>query len=334
MKRALLVAAAVVIASAGAFGFLRLRALRSEGPAPTEAEVQALTEQRRKLQDELRGLLDQHNMLDFAGAPSGSILIGVPTRFAEELVDQMVKGVFSEVRLRLSGIKAHHEADVKAKVLFTQKIGHYILDVNVKDVEALLRPAEPELKFGGDTIAIRLPVTVTDGRGRGTVRFRWDGKGLAGAVCGDLDVSPDVSSTVKPASYTLVGEFRLAAEGDTLVAKPRIRPLKLKLQLQPTQATWATLASTVEDLKEDKNGICRMAIRKVDVAEIVRGVIRKGFDVTLPASLVGPITLPASVEQSIELEGRTVTLGARPVGLRVTPRMIWYGVAMGAEVTR
>lgn len=334
MKRALIIAAAVIAAGAGVFGWMRLRVLRPEGPAPTAAEVQALVEERRRLQDELRVVLDQTDVLDFAHAPSGSVLIGVPTRFVEQVVDQLVRGIFSEVRLRLSGITVHHEADVKAKVLFTQTVGHFILDVNVQEVEALLKPSQPQFAFGGNTIGVRLPVTVSEGRGRGTVRFRWKGKGLAGAVCGDMDVSPDVSSRVRPSTHTLAGEFRLAAEGETLVATPRLRPLKLKLVLEPTAETWATLASTVEDVKEDKNGICRMAIRKVDVPSIVRGVIRKGFDATIPGDLVGPITLPASVEQSVELEGRTVTLGARPVGLHVTPRMIWYGAAMGAEVKR
>jgi hypothetical protein len=334
VKRALVIAGVLIAAGAGVFGWLRLRALRSEGPAPTAAEVQALVDERRRLQDELRAVLDQRDVLDFAKAPSGSILIGVPTRFVEELVDQMVRGIFSEVRLRLGGIKVHHEADVKAKVLFTQKVGHFILDVNIQEVEALLKPSQPQFTFGGNIIGVRLPVTVTDGRGRGTVRFRWQGKGLAGAVCGDMDVSPDVSSRVKPSTYTLVGEFQLAAEGEKLVAKPRLRPLKLKLMLEPTEATWATLASTVEAVEDDKNGICRMAIRKVDVSSIVRGVIRKGFNTTVPGDLVGPIALPASVEQTVELEGRQVTLGARPVGLHVTPRMIWYGAAMGAEVKR
>jgi hypothetical protein len=334
VKRALWITAAVLVAGAGVLGFLRVREARARGPAPTAADLQALTEERRKAQDELRAVLDAHDVLDFAHAPAGGVLVGVPTRFVEQLVDQMVRGLFSQVRLRLSGIKAHHEGDVKAKVLFTQKVGRFILDVNVTDIDALLQPSEPTLRFGGDTIGIRLPVTVAEGRGRGTVRFQWKGKGLAGAVCGDMDVSPDVSSRVKPASYTVAGEFRLAAEGDTVMARPHIGALTLKIVLQPTEATWATLAATVEDVKEDKNGICRRAIKNVDVRSIVEKIIRKGFEVKLPANLLEPIALPAAVEHTIDLQGRTVTLDARPVGLRVTPKMLWYGVAMGAEATR
>src|SRR5262245_54152641 len=244
----------------------------------------------------------------------------------------MVGGLFSEVRLRLSNIQAHLEDDVKAKVLFTQTVGHFVLDVDVKEIRALLKPSEPELKFGGDKIGIRVPVRVAEGRGTANVRFQWQGKGLAGAVCGDLDVSPDVSSEVKPATYTVSGEFLLAAQGETVVAQPRFRDVVLKVVLKPTEQTWATLAATVEDVKEDKNGVCRMAIQKIDVRSLVQKIIDKGFDVKLPPKLFKPIALPATVEQSIDIRGRTVTLDARPLALRVTPLMLWYGVAIGAAV--
>ena len=89
--------------------------------------------------------------------------MGVPTSFTEDLVGQMITGLFSEVRLHLKNIKAHAEDDVKAKVLFTQKIGHFVLDVDMKEIRAVLRPGKPELQFGGDKIDIRLPVRVAGG---------------------------------------------------------------------------------------------------------------------------------------------------------------------------
>jgi hypothetical protein len=331
MKRPLWILGLLVAIGGGIFAYLRFRSFLSQDPAPTVAEIQALTEERRRLRDEFRALLTQHNILDLANAPPGNILVGVPTGFAQDLVGQMVRGLFSEVRLHLKNIKAHHEDDVKAKVVFTQKLGHFIIDVDVKEIRALLKPSEPQLKFGGDKIGIRLPVTVADGRGTASVRFQWQGRGLAGAVCGDMDVNPDVSSEVKPASYTVAGEFLLAAEGETVVAKPRFGEVVLRIVLKPTEETWATLASTVEDIKEDKKGVCRMAIKKIDVRSIVQKIIDKGFEVKLPSKLFRPISLPATVEQSVDIQGRTVKLDARPLGLRVTPFMLWYGVAMGAE---
>ena len=63
-------------------------------------------------------------------------------------------------------------------------------------------------------------------------------------------------------------------------------------------------------------------------------IIDKGFAVKLPAKLFREIALPAAVEQSVTLKGRTVSLDARPLGLRVSESMLWYGVALGAERRR
>ena len=84
-------------------------------------------------------------------------------------------------------------------------------------------------------------------------------------------------------------------------------------------------------MKDDKNGICGMAIQKLNVRSIVQKIIDKGFNVKLPARLFKDIALPATVEQSVILPGKTVSLDARPLALRVTERMLWYGVAIGAE---
>jgi hypothetical protein len=326
------IAAAIALAAGLVYGGLRLRDVLSRGPVPSAEKIQELTAERARLRDQFRDLLAEQNVLDFANAPEGNILVGVPTAFAQRLVGEMVSGLFSEVRLRLKDIQAHHEDDVKAKVFFTQTVGHFVLDVDVHEIQALLQPSEPDLKFGGNRIGIRIPVRVAKGRGRANVRFQWQGKGLAGAVCGDTDVSPDVSSEVKPATYTISGEFLLATEGETLVAQPRFPDVVLKIVLKPTEKTWATLQATVEDIKEDKNGVCRMAIQKIDVRSLVQRIIDKGFDVKLPPKLFKPIALPASVEQTVDIRGRTVTLDARPLDLRVTPLMLWYGVAIGAAV--
>jgi hypothetical protein len=332
MKRRYWIAIAVVAAAGIFYAGIRLRDVLSLGPVPSDEELHALTAERTRLRDNFRELLTENNVLDFANAPEGNILVGVPTAFAQALVGEMVSGLFSEVRLRLTDIQAHVEDDVKAKVIFTQTIGHFTLDVNVREIRALLKPSEPQLKFGGNRIGIRIPVRVAEGRGTGSVRFQWEGKGLAGAVCGDLDVNPDVSSEVKPATYTVSGEFLLAAQGDTVVAQPRFGDVVLKIVLKPTEKTWATIASTVADVKEDKNGICNMAIQKLDVRSLVQKIIDKGFDVKLPPKLFKPIALPATVEQTVEIRDRTVTLDVRPLGLRVTPVMLWYAVALGAAV--
>jgi hypothetical protein len=331
MKRAWLAGGAAAVLAAGAAAFWPRYA--AGPPAPSQAEIARLTEERRRLREEVRVLLTQQDLMDFGGAPPGNVLVGVPNVVSERLISQVLTGLLSEVRLRLTNIRAHAEDEVKARVLFKNRtLGRYTLDVDIKEVRAVLKPGAPALQFGGDRIALQLPVELAAGRGDASVHFKWDGQGLAGAVCGDVDVSPDVSSRVKPATYRLKGAFRLAAQGETVVAAPDFGPVVLDIRLDPGPDTWKVLAETVADVKDDKNGICRMAIQKLDVKSLVKGIIDNGFKVKLPRTLFKPVSLPAAVEQSVEFQGKVVSLNARPIGLRVTPKVLWYGVEFGTEV--
>ena len=68
------------------------------------------------------------------------------------------------------------------------------------------------MRFGGNRIAIALPVTVASGGGKATIRFKWDGKNVSGAVCGDMDVEQVVTGSVKPDRYPVAG--RAPAHGE------------------------------------------------------------------------------------------------------------------------
>jgi hypothetical protein len=322
--------ALLLVLGGGVYGIWRGRRAALHSP-PTTADIERLTAERLQLRDEFRELLGQRNVLDFANAPSGNILVGIPTELLRSLVSQAIAGLFSEMRLRLRNLKVHHQGDVKAKVLLTtQSVGHFALDVDIREIRALLKPGAPELTFGAGKIGILLPVTVPDGQGDASVRFQWNGAGLAGAFCGDADVSVDVSSRVRPATYRIQGEFLFSAEGATVVAKPSFGEVVLKIRLEPGERTWKTIEETLARLKDEKGGVCGLAIERLDVRALVQRIIDKGFDVKLPSNLLRPLALPASVEQSVDIQGKSVTLGARPTDFRVTPEMLWYGADFGA----
>jgi len=234
VKRAPLIGGAVLLVLGTLAGVYYMLPGLSRSRAPSTAELARLVKERNLLRDEFSALLTQQQFLDFAQAPAGNVLVGVPNVISERLVSQVVTGLLSEVRLHLTNLRAHAEDDVQANVLFKQRtVGRFSLDVDIKDLRAVLKPGDPDLKFGQDRIGIQLPVHVTEGRARGNVHFRWDGQGLAGAVCGDVDVSPDVSSRVRPATYMVKGDFLLSARGDTVVAEPDFPPILLDLRLDP-----------------------------------------------------------------------------------------------------
>ena len=89
--------------------------------------------------------------------------------------------------------------------------------------------------------------------------------------------------------------------------------------------------SAVENVKDDKNGACGMAIKKLDLQAVAQKIMDRGFGVKLPAKLLREIALPATVEQSVSFNGRTVSLDAHPLGLHVSEYMLWYGVTLGAQ---
>jgi len=50
-----------------------------------------------------------------------------------------------------------------------------------------------------------MPVGVDSGDWRATVNFKWDGKNISGAVCGDMDITQEVKGDVWSDRYAVAG---------------------------------------------------------------------------------------------------------------------------------
>jgi hypothetical protein len=61
-------------------------------------------------------------------------------------------------------------------------------------------------------------------------------------------------------------------------------------------------------------------------------VLTKGFNIKLPTKIVPTLDFPASVSQSVEVEGREVHVAVAPRQLLVTPRAFWYSANVQAGV--
>lgn len=327
MNRAPWIVAALVVLGAGGLAYVALRPDATRGPVPTREQIQALVSERDSLRDELNALLADHVGLDVARAQPANILVGVPTSFAGDLVHQMVTGLFSEVRVHLTGIETSAEGTVTVPI--AGNLGRYSVFVEVKEVRAVLRPGQPELQFGGDRIGVRLPVTLTQGEGTAAIDVRWQSRGLA-SVCGDLDFSTVISSGVQPATHNVAGELQLAVVDETLVASAALAPMATRVVLQPTEQTWRALDAALEEIRRDLSTMCVAAINRLNTRGIVEGLIDRGFPVNVPAQVIEHVTVPARVETSVALPDRNVTLEARPMNVSITGDMLWYGVTLGA----
>jgi len=290
------------------------------GPGP-----EALERQRREVQrlgERLeRRLRERARVHDSAG---DSVLVGIPAGVAERLAGEAVSGLGSGIRLTLRDLRFRKADEVRARLLLGRRsVGRFVLSVHVHEVRAVLRPGKPRLSFANDRVGVTLPVTVQDGTGRARLRFKWDGRGMAGAVCGDVEVSHEVSASVPRRSHTLRGALRLSVDGSALVGQPEFKDVELQVPIEPSAETWRF----VDDLIAKRGALCRKALEKADVKQKIRGLLARGVKVTLPRRLLErPLRLPVEVERSLASPWHAMRVEVLPSEVILTPARLWYGV--------
>jgi hypothetical protein len=213
-------------------------------------------------------------------------------------------------------------------------IGQYDLKVTIHRVTGKLKTGKPEVTFGGDTVAIALPVTVVSGTGQATIYFKWDGKNVAGATCGDMEVTQEVSGGVRPDTYPVAGGLLLVATAKDILAQPRFPLIKVNLKVVPSEKSWAA----VDGILGEKDGLCGYAVEKVNVRGIVQKLVDKGFNVRLPTEKIKPMAVPIGIEPTMMVKGQPVALSIKLGDLAITESVIWLGarvsVAVGDEAAK
>jgi hypothetical protein len=317
----LLALLAVVLVMAGGAAFVTVRLwLRSDRATPAElrAQIAALETERETLLARRAELLATDARL--RNMPDNRVRVGIPTELARALIEKVIAGFTDRVTVDLRNIRVAKTGTIKKVVT----LGTYNLAVTIHRVTARLRAGTPKTRFGSNTVAFDLPVTIAAGAGRATLNFTWDGRNIAGATCGDLDVTQEVRGTVKPGTYLLSGALALTATTTHVIVTPRLRPMKINLRFEPSDQDWAA----ARKILDDKSGICGMVLDHVDVLGAVRTIIDRGFNVRVPTERIKPEVLPVSVEPSVDVRGRRVKLAIAVGGISITEHGIW----MGADV--
>jgi hypothetical protein len=286
------------------------------------AEIAALETEHEALKKQLRGVVPDDPRL--RGMPQSDVRFGVPTSLARELIERIVTGFLDEVTLSLSNIQAKKQGEVKKGIT----IGAYDLHIFIHEIEGKLRTGAPDIRFGGDAIALALPITVASGTGRATVDFIWDGYNVAGAVCGDMKITEEVSGSVKPDSYPIQGELSLAATAREILASPSFPETRVHLVIEPSPESWAT----VKRISEEKEGLCGFVLDRVDIPGVVGGILAKGFDVKLPTEKLRPMAVPVSIQPTMTIRDKPITLDVEAGGLAITEKMIWLGANVAVTI--
>jgi hypothetical protein len=314
----------------GAIGFLVVAALavafvgwrRGVVAAAVEsetAEALALEAEREGLQRRLDALVPNDKRL--AGMPRTALRIGIPTSLARDLVKRVTAGLVDQLTLVLENLRYQKTGTLRKVVV----LGEYTLDVNVDQVMGRLHTGEPDIQFGGNQVKVSLPVSIASGSGRATIHFQWDGRSVAGAMCGDLDITREVTGLVKPDRYTVGGTLLLASTAEHILMSPRFPTLNVNLKVLPSAESWAA----AEKVIADQEGVCGFVLSRVDVLQVVRNIVDKGFNVRLPTEKLKPMEVPVGFEPSLTVRGQTLTLGLRVASLAITEDAIWLGADVG-----
>lgn len=316
MKRGFYVAAVLMVVLLGA-GCAR---------RPSSQQRQAWNQQIAQLQAEQDSLRQRTAVLvsedsRIQNLPKGDVVIAVPTAFLTSVVERLFTDVVSSVTLSVSGIRVHSEQKIKK----IRTIGEFVIDIDISKITGTLRPGQPVIGYGGNQISLLLPIELTEGRGEATIHFVWDGKHLAGATCGDMDVTQKVSGNVIPTSYEVSGALSLGFEGSQVIGVPTFPETKLNIRVTPSQESW----DAINALIEEKDGLCGWVLDKVNVPNILTNVVeKKGFNVKLPLQKIKPLALPAGLSETVKVGERTLALAVQTNTLRIDPDAIWYSASV------
>ena len=320
--RWILVILAVILAAAGGVTWRWVRGPRLP-PPPSAARLEALRAERDVLQAKFRDIVVAQGEKSLGQAPQAGVMIGLPTSLTASILEQVVTGLFGETTLTLKNLKVHKAGEVKAKLLIKKRtIGKFVLDMEIRQVQGLLKPGKPRLAFGKNKVDLTLPVSLAEGQGHADLRFQWDSKGLsANLVCGDVDVTRSISGNVIPEDYTVTGEFGIKSSGEAILLTPRFPDLAVRIYVDPSEEAWAVVDGVIKDRPKG----CEIALGKVDVKAKLGEILGKGINVKIPQKIFKPVRLPAGVSQSLNVQGVQLALQVKPTGVVVAQDRLWYG---------
>lgn len=288
-------------------------------PAELRQQIAALDAERGALRARLDALTAGTPLMRAqSGAP---VQVVVPTTIIRTLVDRVAREVADRIVVRVADVKVHRTGDVRRRIL----LGTYDLRIAIEQVTATMKAGSPTLTFGDNRIAAVVPLRLDDGTGRATVQFTWDGRSVAGAVCGDMTVVETVTGRVVPRSYRVSGALQLEMRDNTLLLRPRLPRLTLHVDIEPSAESWAA----VQKVLDSKRGLCGVILDRVDVLGAVRRLIDKGFDVRVPTERARPFALPVGLAPTLTVRGTPVALTIRIAELTLDDDAL----SLGASIT-
>ena len=289
------------------------------------ADLSAARAEHARLRARLEGLAAKDPVVAEAAAQRASAIVAIRNPLVQELVEVVAQRYLDRVDLDLPlDARVKESRDVQVDTPFGRmNAGTWTLDLVVHRVRGRLRARKPRLAPAADNqVKLELPVALESAHGSATVKFTWDGRAVGGLVCRDFEVVRRLDGVVLPEEYPVTGAFRLEAGPAAVRAVPVFPARRFHIKVDLTEASWATVKDALTE--QDRLMRCGLALEPATLLPRLQELLRKGFDVTLPASLFRPVDLPGAVRGTVEAQGTQVELAVVTRGLRLTPRAVWY----------
>lgn len=306
------------------------------GGGEPKANAQRLAELRRDheaLHDTLESLVAGDTLLVEAAADSGQVILALRETLMERLIQEVTLRYLNRVELHLApNVQVEEGGEIKVKTFLGRiTAGDWQVNLTIHRIRGVLRAKPPRLSVTGtNRLHLVMPVVLEEGQGAGTIRFRWDARSVASVVCRDFETSQAVNGVVRSQEYEIDGDFVLSSTERTVIAQPEFPEEKFRIRPDLSPESWAEVQRLLES--QDKITKCGIAMNPPDVIQKLRELSLKGFNIKLPRSIFRPVELPASVRESVTVEGRQVDLGVQPSTLRVTPNTFWYSAAVQTRI--
>jgi hypothetical protein len=282
------------------------------------ADVVALQAERDALR--LRSIALSAKDPRLAAMPTAPVVVGIPTALVRRITERFVTGLIDGATVELRDLEFQKTGSISKVV----RIGDYRLTVAVKQTMCRLKAGTPTITFDGNGVSLALPVSVVSSAGHAIVNFKWDSRGLGGAICGDSDFTREVAGTIRPDTYVLSGSFSLVATPTRVLVTPHIPPARIRVRVEPSEKAWAEAQRVIDE----RSGVCGFVLDRVNALDPVRRRLQRGFTVRLPMDRIHPLALPIGVQPTIRIRGNRVTIDVRIERLIMGPEIIWLGVSV------
>lgn len=297
------------------------------GPEETRRSLEALRAEVAALRHELDARLASRAdgpapALDRPG--DATVLIGVRTSLVQAAVGWMARHYLDDVRLHLEpSVLVRERGDVDVRLgPVSVRAGEWRVAVTIERIEVTLRAGDVRLSVADSArLGIEAPVEVGGGYGEAAVDFQWRAAAVPGVICRDFDIQERYSGVLGPRNYTMRGHFHLEARDGRIYARPEFYQ-DIRVSPQPTRASWTKIREALDRLNNPL--ACGLAMDPGGMEDRLRDLLSAGFTFRLPALVLRAVPLPASIAETVEVEGRNVGIAATPVRLSLTQEWLWH----------